>query len=252
MDIHNTIIKELLDNSNSSKKINMEKYMKHTTEFRGINAPQVTIIFQKVWQDHIKTLKDFSQLSELAEILLKSSYGEDKSIGMMIYGKIFKEIDKNYIDTKVKSFFLEKNIVGWAMCDSLCGKFLRHWSLLSRENTLFLSEWRNEENLWLKRASCVSFVTRAKHGDKPPNFEGFTEILFQICNKVVECPERFAQLGCGWLLREISLSDKEKVKQFIQNNLDKFSREGLKYAVEKMNGQESKKILENHKKTLKN
>ena len=108
------------------------------------------------------------------------------------------------------------------------------------------SQRKDEENIWLKRASCVTFVTRAKHGDNKPNFQGFTEILFQICTKVVECQERFAQLGCGWLLREMSLADKEKVKEFI-DDMDKFSKEVLLYAVEKMNEKESKEILEKHK-----
>ena len=76
-------------------------------------------------------------------------------------------------------------------------------------------------------------------------------MLFEICGEVIKCQERFAQLGCGWLLREISLVDKEKVKIFIEENLEKFSKEGLRYAVEKMNEKEAKKIQENHKKRIK-
>ena len=62
----------------------------------------------------------------MVEILLKSPFGEDKTIGMMIYGKILKLIDEDYIKTNVKHFFLEKHIVDWAMCNGLCGKFLRN------------------------------------------------------------------------------------------------------------------------------
>ena len=267
-EVQNIIIKELSDNADPLKKTQIEKYMKHTTKYRGLNAPQITMIFRKTWEHNIKNLKLLSEKKELAENLLKSPYGEDKIISMNIYGKIFKEIDETYMETIIKQFFIEKHIVDWAMCDSFCSKFLKQWSLLSKNNSILLSKWRNEENIWLKRASCVTFVTRAKHGDKKPNFEGFvifflgsflknkikigfTEMLFEICGEVIKCQERFAQLGCGWLLREISLVDKEKVKIFIEENLEKFSKEGLRYAVEKMNEKEAKKIQENHKKRIK-
>lgn len=138
------------------------------------------MIFRETWDHNIKNLKLLSEQTDLAENLLKSPYGEDKLISMNIYGKIFKEIDEQYLETIIKQFFIDKHIVDWAMCDSLCSKFLKHWSLLSKKNSIFLSKWRNEDNIWLKRASCVTFVTRAKHGDKKPNFEGFAIFLFLL------------------------------------------------------------------------
>lgn len=250
-DVHNNLIKALSNSSNETKKQQIEKYMKYTTSYRGINAPKLTKIFRDFWQENSKYIPETSARKEIAESLLRSSFGEDKIIGMMIYNKIFKFIEEDYIHTIVRSFFIEKHVQDWAMCDSLCTKFLRQWAGMSKENTLSLAEWRNEENIWLKRASCVSFVTRAKHGDSSPNFEGFTQILFLICEKVIQCQERFAQLGCGWLLREIFLSDKVKTKEFLRNNLDKFSAEGLRYAVEKMSSFESKEFIEMRKKTKK-
>lgn len=218
--------------------------MKYTTQYRGINAPQINIIFKNFWSENSKKLEDLTQKKLLAETMIKSSFGEDKIIGMMIFNKIFKEIDENYMKTNVKGFFLDKHIQDWAMCDGLCSKLLKPWTLLSKEKTLIISEWCNEENIWLKRASCVSFVTRAKHGDSEPNFVGFIDILFEICDKVVKCEERFAQLGCGWLLREISLVEKEKTIEFLKERLNEISSEGLRYAIEKMSNLEAKKMLE--------
>lgn len=250
-EIHDKIIKEFLRFSNPIKKNQIEKYMKHTTLYRGISSPQITMIFRRFWKEDLQFLGNLSEKTDLAEIFLRSSYGEDKCLGMMIYGKVYKEIEIYYIEKTIKSFFVEKFIVDWAMTDSICCKFLKYWGTISKENTLVLSKWKNEENIWLKRASCVSFVNRAKHGDKPPNFDGFLDILFEICRRVIECQERFAQLGCGWLLREISLADKEKVKEFALKELDLFTREGLSYAVEKMNEIEARKLLERRKKLTK-
>lgn len=247
-EIHDNLLKVLSKSSNEVKKKQIEKYMKYTTSYRGINAPELTKIFRKFWQENSQNITEISSRKEIAELLLRSSFGEDKTIGMMIYHKIVKSIEEHYIQTVVKSFFLEKHIQDWAMCDSFCIKFLKHWAAISKENTLILAEWRNEENIWLKRASCVMFVTRARHGDSLPNFQGFIEILFLICEKVIKCQERFAQLGCGWLLREISLCEKEKTMEFLRKNIDKFSAEGLRYAVEKMSSSEAKQFIDLRKK----
>lgn len=46
-----------------------------------------------------------------------------------------------------------------------------------------------------------------------------------------------------WVLRELSLADLSGVKEFIKKNYEHMSREGLRYAVEKMNGQDKAKLL---------
>lgn len=45
------------------------------------------------------------------------------------------------------------------------------------------------------------------------------------------------------MMRELSLSDLEGVQEFIRKNYDHFSREGLRYAIEKMNEKDRKKLL---------
>lgn len=47
----------------------------------------------------------------------------------------------------------------------------------------------------------------------------------------------------SWVLRELSLADLSGVKMFIKNNYEHISREGLRYAIEKMNGQDKAKLL---------
>lgn len=91
-----------------------------------------------------------------------------------------------------------------------------------------LEEWSKKTTLlWRQRSSCVSFVKIARYGKH-------NERLYRIAANAVTSPERFAQLGCGWMLRELSLADQKGVVTFIKENHDCFSREGLRYAIEKM------------------
>lgn len=117
-----------------------------------------------------------------------------------------------------------------------------------------IQKWKDADCLWRQRAACVSFVKIARKGKH-------NDIIYDICSTVVKNKERFAQLGNGyyishfllislfrWVLRELSLADKEGVVQFIKDNYTYFSREGLRYAIEKMDSSLKKELMTYRKK----
>jgi len=65
---------------------------------------------------------------------------------------------------------------------------------------------------------------------------------------LVRDPERFAQTGVGWVLRELSLADRKIVAAFAEEHAGRLSAEGVKYIVEKMPAGEKKRLLARHKK----
>lgn len=50
-------------------------------------------------------------------------------------------------------------------------------------------------------------------------------------------------MGVGWLLREMSVPEKGRVSEFIIKHYDTMSREGIRYAIEKMEPEERQKML---------
>eukprot|EP01126_Amoeba_proteus_P054491 TRINITY_DN6709_c0_g1_i3.p1 TRINITY_DN6709_c0_g1~~TRINITY_DN6709_c0_g1_i3.p1 ORF type:complete len:153 (+),score=24.78 TRINITY_DN6709_c0_g1_i3:651-1109(+) len=99
-----------------------------------------------------------------------------------------------------------------------------------------IQKWKDSKNLWEQRASCVSFVKLARHGNH-------TNIILDICSETVKSSERFVQLANGWVLRELYLASPEEVVSFIKENYIYFSREGLRYATEKMNAKQRSYLL---------
>lgn len=73
----------------------------------------------------------------------------------------------------------------------------------------------------------MAYVKLAKHGEH-------TDDIFAIVNDVIKNQERFAQLGAGWVLRELWLAEPQLVVDFITERYHHFTREGLSYAIEKM------------------
>ena len=83
--------------------------------------------------------------------------------------------------------------------------------------------------MWQRRASVVAFGNHASKGER--NFAGFTEMVLGTCSQLLGSHERFAQTGVGWILQELSRSAEGRVIRFVEANLNRFSREGLKNAT---------------------
>jgi 3-methyladenine DNA glycosylase AlkD len=116
------------------------------------------------------------------------------------------------------------------VCDWLCVKVLGPLAEQQGEACArAISEWREASSVWQRRASVVAFANLARKGDR--NFPGFTEMVLDNCTHLLGSKERFVQTGVGWVLRELSNSDEERVIGFVEANLDRFSREALKNAT---------------------
>jgi len=69
---------------------------------------------------------------------------------------------------------------------------------LDKENVTHLDilAWKDSENIWKKRSSCVSFVKIARHGKH-------TDTILKIADTCVKHKERFVQLGNGYVFSVI-------------------------------------------------
>jgi 3-methyladenine DNA glycosylase AlkD len=107
-----------------------------------------------------------------------------------------------------------------------------------------ISEWREANSVWQRRASVVAFANLAGEGDQ--NFPGFTEMVLDNCSHILGSQERFVQTGVGWVLRELSRSDEGRVIGFVEANLSRFSREALKNAIKYLPPEVAERLLQAH------
>ena len=226
--------------ANPESKVIMEKYMRNIQEYRGVKIPGIKTVYRDVWRELKKAETPVSK--EVAHELIRSKYGEDKYGAMLIFEGLKKDIVLDDIN-RITKLFEDGTLAGWANTDAACTRIFKHWCVGNPDRVNHITSWKNSKNIWLQRASCVSFVVLAKHGDKDPNYEGFLDKLIETCGVTIKNPERFVQLGTGWLLREIGVADKKRLHKFIEENYKYFSREGLRYAIEKLPNSEQKRFL---------
>ncbi len=230
------IRKALKNIATSEQQKKSEWYLKKAAQFHGVRSPDIDACFKEYFKSTLKG-QPFKTQFDLAITLLTSEFHEEKKFGILLLHKNIKQLDETHITSFSKLF--SKDIKDWATCDSFSSKVLSN--MIKRESSIAqkIYEWRDSKYLWQQRASCIAFVIIARHGE-------YNDMIFSICSSVIKNPERFAQLGAGWVLRELSLADLDMVLSFIKKYYNSFSREGLRYAIEKMKPEMRKAILANN------
>jgi 3-methyladenine DNA glycosylase AlkD len=225
------------------------KYLKGAASFRGVKMADVRKAVH-AWfrEERLGEHLSVEQQKDLALMLLKEDYSEDKLAGILFLQEILLPqgaLDWHSELPRFARLFDEGYISDWSTCDWFCVKVLGPLAEQQGEACArAISEWREAESVWQRRASAVSFANLAREGDQ--NFPGFTEMVLDNCSDLLGSREWFAQTGVGWVLRELSRSDQASVVRFVEANLGRFSREALKNATKYLPPEVKERLLQAH------
>jgi 3-methyladenine DNA glycosylase AlkD len=226
-----------------------EKYLKHATPFRGVKMAEIRISLHKWFKDsEINEKYDKLQQIDICLEFISQKHSEDKLAGILFLQEIL--IPGNGLKPardlpKFVQLFENEHINDWNICDWFCLKVLGPIvKKYGKQSALIISEWKTANTIWQRRASVVAFVNLAKQGEG--NFEGFIELILEN-SLIIKDQERFIQTGTGWVLRELSIANKKEVINFIKENLQHFTPEGLQYASKYLLDKEKKNLKEKHK-----
>jgi 3-methyladenine DNA glycosylase AlkD len=225
------------------------KYLRGAASFRGVKMGDVRKAMH-AWfkEERMGEHLSIGQQKDLALMLLEEDYTEDKLAGVLFLQEILLPVGALDWRSDLPRFarlFDQEYIRDWNICDWFCVKVLG--PLVEQQGEACaraISEWREANSVWQRRASVVAFANLASKGDG--NFPGFTEMVLDNCNHLLGSQERFAQTGVGWILRELSRSDQGRVIEFVEASLDRFSREGLKNAIKYLPPAVSERLRQAH------
>jgi 3-methyladenine DNA glycosylase AlkD len=188
------------------------------------------------------------QKRDLAIELIQQDLTEDKLAGILLIQEIL--IPAGLIPWKTEltrwaKLFDGGFIYDWNTCDWFCIRVLGPLAQLEgQECAEHIADWSRARNLWRRRAAGVAFVNLAPQGDT--NFPGFTTMLLDICERTVRHPDRFAQTGTGWVLRELSHAEPDQVAAFVHAHLEIMSREAVRRSVAKLSDAEQNRLIVAH------
>ena len=124
----------------------------------------------------------------------------------------------------------------WASCDSLCGQLIGplvrdHPHLIRR-----LVAWTRARHRWRRRAAVVSLIPLARTGERLPE-------IFNMAGRLLGDADVMVQKGVGWLLKEATRRQAERVVDYLIANRTKTSRLVLRYACEKLPAAQRRRVL---------
>jgi 3-methyladenine DNA glycosylase AlkD len=209
-DIVKIIHQELKKHHNAQKAKWLENYVKHDIKSRGVGIPQIRSIVQSVYKQNKLNVLPLSNQKIILDELMKQDYAEDK-LAAIIYVQLYlKDADVKFQLSMISNWFDKKWIYDWNVCDWLCVRLLSPLvDKYPKQTIVELKKWNNDKYLWKARASLVPFAqckTLKEHLITVNKFSVF----------LIKREERFCKTSVGWVLREISKSDKNYVLKFLE------------------------------------
>ena len=204
-------------NRNKENAKPMAKYMRNSFPFLGLKKPERTALSKQFLKERKKDTKvDWDFIFKCYDMPERE----------------FQYLAIDYME-KVKDLFtpedmenIEKLLTTKSWWDSVdaINKVVGHIVMKypqTKEDVIL--KWIKSDNIWLNR---IAIIFQLKYKEKTDTVFLSNAILYNC-----ETTEFFINKAIGWALREYSKTDKEWVKEFIDNNnLSKLSiREGSKY-----------------------
>jgi 3-methyladenine DNA glycosylase AlkD len=221
----NTIIqqirKDLQANTDQHTKETAKHYFKEEIKVYGVKTAVVGKIAKKYW----KQAKDLpkQEIFALCEELYKSCYMEEAFI---VSNWMPEYIDNLKVaDLATFKHWINTYISNWAECDGFCNHSIGDLITKYPEIVSEVKSWAKSTNRWMKRASAVSFIIPAKHGE-------YLKEAFEICDILLLDGDDMVQKGYGWLLKEESRLHQKEVYDYVLKHRAVMPRTALRYAIE--------------------
>ena len=214
------IRKSLKAAADPAKAREMQRYMKTTQPFHGVQAAKRKIIFKTAAKKFPVTNR-----ADYKTVVFKLWQGEFRE---EMYQSL--EVAQRFKDFRdVKSFPIYEKLIftspNWDTLDWIAGRLVSPLVLENRRLESKLIHWTEDDNFWVRRASLLSHL----HHRHSTN----TRLLSKTILKLAPEKEFFIRKAIGWILRDYSYTDPQWVERFVEENQDTLSglskREALKH-----------------------
>ncbi len=216
----NQIQSKFEENRNPEIAKGMEAYMKNKFPFLGIKSPERKEI-HRFFGPELRTWTQ-DELIQLAIDLWELEEREFQYFALDLLKWKYKKAKEEDLDW-ILDLITKKS--WWDTVDMLAARCLGHYlHAFPEKQEQVCKDFIDSENLWLQRSTLIF---QLKYKDQTN-----TELLFK--NILILNPDKefFIQKAIGWSLRELSKTNPDLVRQFLQEHpeIDKLAlREASKY-----------------------
>jgi len=214
----------LLELADPTARASQQRFFKEPVNGIGVRTPDVRRLANSAAKEYRQMGLAFDQVLAIADRLWRGRILEERSLAILILEKFQRHFENRHwphFDTYINS------LSNWAETDGLCIYVLA--PLLDTEPALVtrLTPWTRSSNRWRRRAAAVALVKAARRGK-------YHESAFKICDRLADDRDDLVEKAVGWLLKEVSRTQPQKVADYLLENGQRLSRTTIRYAAEKL------------------
>ena len=160
-----------------------------------------------------------------ADALIGDRYLEVKSVGIELVARYRRDFAPSHLAVW-KRWLADNHSANWATTDSICGSLIGPLLLQHPELDARMRIWARDRNLWVRRASIVGLIPRARRGES-------LDLVYEIARRLHADREDLIQKAVGWALREAGKTDMPRLERYLRANAAAIPRTTLRYAIER-------------------
>lgn len=147
-------------------------------------------------------------------ILIKQRPEGAKRAGIIVLGELVGDqlhsLDLGALGSLLEDGHLAQPALVEAFSVRVLAKLLEREEVRAR--TIYdLAQWRHSEKAWQRHAMCLAFLELAP---RARSIAGLTEMILAICASVVWSIDPIDQSAVGWILRDLSRVEADRVEGF--------------------------------------
>jgi 3-methyladenine DNA glycosylase AlkD len=171
-----------------------------------------------------------------ADALITDPHLEVKSVGIEVVARYHRDFAPRLL-AAWKRWLSENHSANWATTDAICGALIGPLIVQHPELGARLRVWARDSNLWVRRASIVGLIPRARHGNS-------LDVVYEIARRLHADREGLIQKAVGWALREAGKTDMARLERYLRANGPSIPRTTVRYAIERFPSSTRRALLE--------
>jgi 3-methyladenine DNA glycosylase AlkD len=160
-----------------------------------------------------------------ADVLIADRHLEAKGVGIELVARFRRDFTPPLLH-EWKRWLAENHSANWATTDAICGALIGPLLLQQPELCQRMRAWARHRNMWVRRASIVGLIGRARRGES-------LDLVYEIARRLQGDREDLIQKAVGWALREAGKTDMARLERYLRTAGPAIPRTTLRYAIER-------------------
>jgi 3-methyladenine DNA glycosylase AlkD len=170
-----------------------------------------------------------------ADALIVDKYLDAKALAIEVVARYQADFAPRHL-AHWKRWLAGNHSANWATTDAMCGALIGPLLLRHAELGARLRVWARDRNMWVRRASMVGLIPRARRGES-------LDLVYEIAKRLHRDGEDLIQKAVGWTLREAGKTDMPRLERYLRANGPTIPRTTLRYAIERFPAPKRRALL---------